>query len=588
MLRRRRSGHLITSSAFLLAGLVALVVVAVMFVPATEGKAQQPRGTGNGALTPTNSPATSATVTATPTVTALPTAECEAAWKLVPAPDLGDFADIAAISSDDVWVVGDTGAIHWDGASWSSVPTAGITDFYSVSAVSQDDVWAINSAHVIHWDGTSWSLAFDPPASPGNGGAYFDVKAIASDDVWVVGSHWPTIFRPASYAIHWDGEEWTVTNSPEAGSSGSQMYAVSGIAGGHVWAVGRDEGPKLFRWTGTAWETVAPGGDPYSPWELLAVEVVAPDDVWAGGYQINGASSLQHYNGSEWAGLSSVGFDIGAVAAISAVAPDDVWAGGDQGIIHWDGSTWSQVPAPAGYFRAIDAIGPEDAWAVGKVSSLVVVHYSNDPFWDVRPGSPFYSYIRCLACRGIVSGYSDSSFRPNERVTRGQAAKIISNAAGYNDDIPGGRRSFADAMQGNPFWVYIERVYAHGAISGYPCGGEGEPCSSPPRPYYRPGAYLTRGQLAKITSNVAGYDDTSSGQSFNDVPPGSPFYTYVERAAAHDVISGYPCGGTNPDTGEAEPCPGAYFRPGSNVSRGQTAKIVANSLLPGCEVPTRR
>jgi hypothetical protein len=136
----------------------------------------------------------------------------------------------------------------------------------------------------------------------------------------------------------------------------------------------------------------------------------------------------------------------------------------------------------------------------------------------------------------------------------------------------------------SPFWVYIERVYAHGAISGYPCGAEGEPC---PGAYYRPGANLTRGQLAKIASNVAGYSETPGDQTFNDVPPDSPFYTFIERAAAHNVISGYPCGDTNPGTGEAEPCPGAYFRPGSNITRGQTAKIVANSLLPGCESPAR-
>lgn len=86
---------------------------------------------------------------------------------------------------------------------------------------------------------------------------------------------------------------------------------------------------------------------------------------------------------------------------------------------------------------------------------------------------------------------------------------------------------------------------------------------------------------------MAGYTDTPSGQTFNDVPPGNPFYTFIERAAARNVISGYPCGGTNPDTGEAEPCPGTYYWPGNHIIRGQSAKIVVNSLLPGCEIPAR-
>jgi hypothetical protein len=33
-------------------------------------------------------------------------------------------------------------------------------------------------------------------------------------------------------------------------------------------------------------------------------------------------------------------------------------------------------------------------------------------FSDVPEGSTFYAYIRCLACRGVVSGYADGTFRP--------------------------------------------------------------------------------------------------------------------------------------------------------------------------------
>jgi hypothetical protein len=45
------------------------------------------------------------------------------------------------------------------------------------------------------------------------------------------------------------------------------------------------------------------------------------------------------------------------------------------------------------------------------------------------------------------------------------------------------------------------------------------------------------------------------------------------------LINGYPCGG------EGEPCDPLnlpYFRPGNNITRGQAAKIVANSFLSEC------
>src|SRR4051794_36409505 len=56
-------------------------------------------------------------------------------------------------------------------------------------------------------------------------------------------------------------------------------------------------------------------------------------------------------------------------------------------------------------------------------------------FTDVPPTHPFYPYIQCLACNGIVSGYADGTFRPGAEVTRGQLAKILAQAAGFADVV---------------------------------------------------------------------------------------------------------------------------------------------------------
>jgi hypothetical protein len=53
-------------------------------------------------------------------------------------------------------------------------------------------------------------------------------------------------------------------------------------------------------------------------------------------------------------------------------------------------------------------------------------------------------------------------------------------------------------------------------------------------------------------------------------------------------MSGYPCGGTNPQTGQAEPCDSAnrpYFRPGNLATRAQASKRVANTFFPNCVTP---
>jgi hypothetical protein len=207
-------------------------------------------------------------------------------------------------------------------------------------------------------------------------------------------------------------------------------------------------------------------------------------------------------------------------------------------------------------------------------------------FTDVPIGSTFYSFIRCLACRGIVSGYADGTFKPNNNVTRGQLSKIVSNAAGLNEPVTG--QTFQDVPPGSTFYDFIERLASRGVMSGYPCGSlPTEPCVPPEnRPYFRPNNNATRGQISSIISNAAGYSDPVNGQTFEDVPPGSTFYDVIGRLVSRGIITGYPCGGTG------EPCnPPSnrpYFRPNRDATRGQASKIVANAFSPNCEIVIRK
>jgi hypothetical protein len=221
-------------------------------------------------------------------------------------------------------------------------------------------------------------------------------------------------------------------------------------------------------------------------------------------------------------------------------------------------------------------------------------------FQDVPATDPFYVFIRCLVCRGIISGYTCGGpgepcvppnnypyFRTSSPVTRGQVAKMVSNSAPLTQPIPSTQQTFADVPYGSPFWIWTERLAGMGYISGYGCGGPGEPCDAQNRPYYRPNTPVTRGQLAKIVSNAALFNDPipSTQQTFQDVPHSNPFWLWIERVAMHGVISGYGCGGPG------EPCvpPGnrPYYRWGAPATRGQTAKIVASAFFPGCSTPSR-
>ncbi len=204
-------------------------------------------------------------------------------------------------------------------------------------------------------------------------------------------------------------------------------------------------------------------------------------------------------------------------------------------------------------------------------------------YTDVPVGSTFYAYVRCLACRGIISGYPDGTFKPNNNVTRGQLSKIVSNAAGFQD--PQTTQLFQDVGVNSTFFVYIGRLASLGYINGYPCGGPGEVCVPPANlPYFRPGAPATRGQISKIVSNAAGYNDPPGGQRFQDVPPGSTYYTYTFRLTARGVMSGYPCGAA-PAGQCVPPANLPYFLPAYNATRGQTSKITSNTFFPDCNNP---
>ncbi len=211
-------------------------------------------------------------------------------------------------------------------------------------------------------------------------------------------------------------------------------------------------------------------------------------------------------------------------------------------------------------------------------TSTTVVTPCEVSFSDVPIGSTFYSFIRCLACKGIISGYADGTFRPNVQVTRGQLAKIVSNSAGFSEPVSG--QTFEDVTPTNTFYEFIQRLTTRGYMTGYVCGGPGEPCTTG-KPYFRPAANATRGQTSKIVSNAAGFSEEPTNQTFEDVPPTYTFYREIQRLASRNIMGGYPCGGAG------EPCllGKPYFRPTNSVTRGQTAKIVANTFYPGCDTP---
>lgn len=326
--------------------------------------------------------------------------------------------DVVVLAADDVWAVGEYDelvlppystdtrplALHWDGASWTqvSVPYPKVVPelenafLWAVAAAGPDDVWAAGGAnvvapdgylgthlYVVHWDGNAWEMRSPPITVGGSGNFIDDIEVIAPDDVWFVGD-WLELpaagpSEKRALTMHWDGSGFTIVDNPFFDNQpvgGHGLTSVSAVASNDVWAVGGGHDgdevdfSEIVHWDGSAW-TLVPGPTPGYFHRLEAVEAVAHDDVWACGEYLaedgSGYHSLYlHWNGTSWTQVPAPGGGAGLVA----LAPDEIYScGGD--VLRWDGSSWKVVEEFSARIgvatAAIDAAGSAGTlWTVGR------------------------------------------------------------------------------------------------------------------------------------------------------------------------------------------------------------------------------
>jgi len=211
---------------------------------------------------------------------------------------------VDAVSSADVWVVGDGTAtqattMHWDGTAWTTVDApvpAGTGDtntLRSVDAQSSSDVWSVGNAESVtrpmieHWDGSSWHLFASPPPPTGVAYVFLTVRARSAADVWAGGYRYNFVTNGNRHALveHWDGTSWRVVPTATLSAPISEIRGFAPVAAKSVWAVGRVGGAGVTnqslieRWNGSAWTTFsAPSEGP-----LNAVAEVTSTNIWAAG-----------------------------------------------------------------------------------------------------------------------------------------------------------------------------------------------------------------------------------------------------------------------------------------------------------------
>ncbi|WP_309089193.1 S-layer homology domain-containing protein [Domibacillus sp.] len=112
-------------------------------------------------------------------------------------------------------------------------------------------------------------------------------------------------------------------------------------------------------------------------------------------------------------------------------------------------------------------------------------------FSDVGADQKASGYIASAAGRGIISGYPDGSYRPNEAVTRGQMAIFLSRAFGLTKEAAA---PFTDVSSSMASYPHIKRIIAENLTSGYEDNT------------FRPNVKVTRAQFSAFLSRALNDD----------------------------------------------------------------------------------
>jgi hypothetical protein len=233
-----------------------------------------------------------------------------------------EFYGIWSFGANDWIGVGADGQIMYhNNGKFYSVDSGVLNHFHDVWASARNDVFVVGDGLssqpgvILHFDGTSWS-AMSHPSSGDIRGVY----GLTSTNVYAVTTY--------GEVLHYDGTSWAeVYDRPSEGG----LFDVWCESLTNVIAVGENGG--IVRWDGGSWSDDSVIGSDFT-------------GVWGSAYNniyVCGGEQIWRYDGSWGVDEQSAGWSL---EEIHGSGPNDVWAvGPGNDVVHWDGTTWSNVSA---------------------------------------------------------------------------------------------------------------------------------------------------------------------------------------------------------------------------------------------------
>lgn len=230
------------------------------------------------------------------------------------------------------------------------------------------------------------------------------------------------------------------------------------------------------------------------------------------------------------------------------------------------GKSLSMIPA-----NAFEWVYPESAVILGTTADrdrllentradgnegLLAIGIEPIPFADVMPDRWSAPAVNRLAEAGIINGFEDGTFRPEQSVTRAQFSKMLSLLL-PDREVPVKACAFSDVESSAWYADFVMKLAERGIVNGV---GNG---------LFRPDAPITRQDMATMISRmikIYGLELPEKNQPimFSDA---SQIADYALAAVSEmqriGVINGFEDGS---------------FRPQANASREQTAQMLSNLM----------
>lgn len=170
-------------------------------------------------------------------------------------------------------------------------------------------------------------------------------------------------------------------------------------------------------------------------------------------------------------------------------------------------------------------------------------------FSDVN-GHWAQSYINRWSDEKIVNGYEDSTFKPNNNITRAEFVTMIMRI--FEPDKKADLSAYSDVSKSAWYYDSLSRGYAVGAIQGYSANS------------MRPDANITRQEAVVILNRILGIKTISNDTKFIDA---------IEFAAwAKDAIIAFT------ENGYINGYEDGSFKPTAYITRAEITKILDKSI----------